>query len=97
MRAKEVRERLGNPSQLPSVADVSKRLAKQVEEKLVGFKTELQGAFDRGRLGLKAKRDMLVKRQREERQLLIQRLQRRQATELQARAEIHDAYELAAA
>ena len=87
VRAKEVRERLGDPSQLPRVADINKQLAKLVEEKLVGFKTELQGAFDQGRLGLKAKRDVLVKRQREERQLLIQKQKRRQASELQARAE----------
>lgn len=86
-RAKDVRAKLGDPSALQSVEDVSAHVAKLVDQKLEKFSVEILQQFDKARSGLADKRDALVQRQRTERQELKERQAVRQTQENQMRAD----------
>lgn len=86
-RTKDVRAKLGDPSALQSVEDVSAHIAELVDHKLEKFSAEIRQQFDKARIGLAEKRAALVQRQRTERQELKERLATRQAQENQTRAD----------
>lgn len=87
IRTKEVRNKLGEPDHLPTVAETKERIAKEVSLKLHGFKSELKQEFEKGRMGLKAKRDALVSIQRKQRTELADKQQTRQVAESRMRSE----------
>ncbi len=86
-RTKEVRTKLGEPDQLPTVAETKERIAKEVTLKLRGFKSELKQEFEKGRIGLKAKRDALVSIQRKQRTNLMEQQRNRQIEKSRIRSE----------
>lgn len=86
-RAKDVRAKLGDPSALQSVEDVSAYVAKLVDQKLEKFSAEMRQQFEKARTGLAEKRAALVQRQRTERQELKERQAVRQMQENQTRAD----------
>lgn len=87
VRTKEVRNKLGEPDELPSVTAIKKRIEKKTEEKLRAFKKELVQEFENGRISLGEKRRVLVVRQRQERKLLNDNQQERQQSEARMRAD----------
>jgi len=87
LRTKEVRNKLGEPDQLPTVAETKERIAKEVSLKLRGFKSELKQEFEKGRMGLKAKRNALVSTQRKQRAELADKQRTRQIAESRMRSE----------
>jgi hypothetical protein len=84
---KELRNRLGDPAVLPSVDAVRHAIAEQVGKKLHGFSSDAVLEFDEARLALKAKRDDLVTRQRNERQFFYETQAARWVEETRTRAE----------
>lgn len=87
IRTKDVRNKLGEPDQLPSVAETKERIAKEVALKLRSFKSELKQEFEKGRTGLKSKRDAVVSIQRKQRADLFERQQNRRVEESRNRSE----------
>ena len=87
IRTKDVRNKLGAPDQLPSVAETKESIAKEVALKLRSFKSELKQEFEKGRIGLKSKRDAVVSIQRKQRAVLIERQQSRWVEESRNRSE----------
>lgn len=87
IRTKDVRDKLGAPDQLPSVAETKESIAKEVALKLRSFKSELKQEFEKGRIGLKSKRDSVVSIQRKQRADLLERQQRRRVEESRNRSE----------
>ena len=87
VRTKEVRNKLGEPDSLPTVAEIKERIAKETEDKLRAFKRELIQEFEKGRIGLGEKRKVLVARQRHERGKLQEKQQERGQVEARMRAQ----------
>lgn len=87
IKTKEVRNKLGEPEQLPTVAETKERIAKEARLRLRAFKSQLKQEFEKGRAGLKARRNALVSVQRQQREQLVKRQQERQISEARARAE----------
>lgn len=87
IRTKEVHNKLGEPDQLPTIAETKERIAKEVALKLRGFKSELKQEFEKGRMGLKTKRDAMVSIQRKQRAELADKQQSRQIIESRIRSE----------
>lgn len=87
LRAKDVRAKLGDPSSLPSVEDVSAHVAGLIDLKIRKHSDELRQQFAQARMGLQEKRAILVKRQRQERSDLRDRQASRHQQETLARAE----------
>lgn len=87
IRTKDVRNKLGAPDQLPSVAETKDSIAKEVALKLLSFKSELRHEFEKGRIGLKSKRDSVVSIQRKQRADLLERQQSRRVEESRNRSE----------
>src|SRR5690606_1417454 len=83
----DVRAKLGDPSSLPSVEDVSARVAGLVDLKIRKHSDELRQQFAQARTGLQGKRAILVKRQRQERSELRDRQASRHQQETLARAD----------
>ena len=86
VRTKDLTEKLGDPSALPSVEETQKMIVANVAEKLRHFAEQVRHEFEGARLGLQEQRRKLVAWQRHERQ--VQR-------ELQTARSVEDAHERA--
>ncbi len=70
VRAKDLRAKLGEPDQLPTVKEVCATLARKVDNKHRSFANEIRAEFETARIGLLEERKLLVEQQRQERKLL---------------------------
>lgn len=86
-KAKDLKAKLGDQADLDTVAEVSEAIAIKVASKLTGFSADAKLEFDAARLALKARRDDLVLRQRNERAFLAEVQAARWAAESQYRSE----------
>lgn len=86
VKAKQVRERIGDPRTLPAVADVKAQIAAQADAKLSAFAEQADRDFERAALGIAARRAALVSAQRMERSRLKKRLEERKIDETKHRA-----------
>lgn len=71
-KTKDLKTKLGDPGDLSTVAEASEAIAIKVASKLTGFSADVRLEFDAARLALKARRDDLVVRQRNERAFLAE-------------------------
>jgi len=85
IKTKQVTQRLGDPSALPSVNEVKAELQARIDEKLVRFRMEARVEFDTARSGLIEKKRQLITAQRDERQFLIEVQSARWSAESQTR------------
>lgn len=85
VKTKEVKARLGDPEQFPSVDEVKARLAEKVIEKLKGFTAEAKSEFNQARVGLQEQKRRLVAWQRHERKIQWELQAVRQAEEARVR------------
>lgn len=70
--AAAIKHRLGDLA-LPSVADITSDLRRKLDEKRADLGNAVQNIFDEARLGVRAKRDALIQRQRAERAAIVER------------------------
>lgn len=86
LRTKEVREKLGDPRDLPTVAATKAEIARCMSPALGRYLAEAQAAFQKGFAVLGFKRSERVQRHRAERERLDQAQQERWDAETNARA-----------
>lgn len=87
LKTKEVRDKLGEAEDLPTVASVQKILAERTETRLQQFSDELKVEFEGAQTRLNGRRDALVAHQRKERSDLQFQQTGRWAEESRQRAE----------
>lgn len=85
VKAKQLRERLGNEDMLSSVDDASKRMAKAMAQKMEGFQDELAAREKAEKQRYETQRLELVERQRAERMALSTAQAQREVKEHQDR------------
>lgn len=85
-RSKELKSKLGNPNNFPSVQEVKFRLAESLTPKLRSFADELIEKHATSNSAFARKKDVLVKRQREERDKLAKEHEIRRISETKQRA-----------
>jgi len=73
IKTKQVRERLGDPADLPSVAETKDRIAKGMIKALDRFKLELKGENKQYNTAFVQRKTDLINRQRAERKILSQK------------------------
>ncbi|HWH73026.1 MAG TPA: relaxase/mobilization nuclease domain-containing protein [Methylibium sp.] len=86
-RAKEVRDRLGDESLLPSVAEVKAQVATRMTDMIREHVAAAERAFAKQKEALIAQRREVVERQRREREALAERHEKRRAMEGAERAQ----------
>ncbi|MGI9507910.1 MAG: hypothetical protein ACR2QJ_01005 [Geminicoccaceae bacterium] len=86
IKAKEVRARLGDANDLPSVDDVKQQISERLSERLKTFCAETESQFEKKLSAWKRKRVDLVAKQRQDRDQLRQSLTAQHITETKARA-----------
>ena len=89
-KAKEVRERLGTPDDLPGVQDAKARLARELGERFLRLRREAHIHKQRDLVPLETERQAMAQSQRIERSRLKQKQLERWAQEIRARAERFD-------
>lgn len=86
VKAKDVRARLGDANDLPSVAEVKQQISERLSEKLKTFQAETESRHERQLTAWKQKRADLVTTQRQARDKLRQSQKSRHITETKIRA-----------
>ncbi len=86
VKTRDVRERLGDPEQLPSVDETRAMIAGRMTDKLRGYVREVKANYRRLAPSVEFKRQELVRRQRDERKALEEQQDRRWTDETNARA-----------
>lgn len=86
VKTKTVRNRLGDPKELPSIEDARAKIGSVISDKLKGHLVQANDDKKRHSAAFAYKRKQLVERQRAERQNLVQIHKRRWEHENQARA-----------
>jgi len=81
IKTRQVAERLGDPSALPSVGHVKEKLQARIEAKLARYRMEARSEFDTARTGLLDKKRRLITEQRDERRFLQDFQTARRSTE----------------
>ena len=87
VRAKDVRAKLGEPDELPSVEEVRRQTAARFGEKLKAFIGEVTARHEKAAGALEKRKRQLVADQRKARQQLRQFQHERQIEEIKARSE----------
>ena len=77
IKTRQVRERLGDESELPGVAETKQRIADDMLPRLDGYKQELEDQSRKLNFFFEERRRTLVQRQRAERQALKAKLEKR--------------------
>ncbi len=85
IKTKDVRERLGDETALPSVADTKREIARVMQARMEEFQREVATKEERERKDAEAKRATLKERQRAQREAFQQAAKRRQSAEEQER------------
>ena len=88
VKTRQVRERLGDESRLPSVADVKRQMADEMLARLDEFQGQIETAKQKLAADFEKRRQALVRRQRSERQAhkdIIQRRREAEAVQRQGR------------
>ena len=87
IRTKQVKERLGDPKELPSLEDAKTKIAAQMSYKLKEHLDKTKKAQEKQSAAFKFKHSQLVQRQRDERQKFTQFQEKRWNEEARARSE----------
>ncbi|NKX63273.1 relaxase/mobilization nuclease domain-containing protein [Labrenzia sp. 5N] len=86
VKAKDVRDRFGQSTQLPSVEEVKMMVSERMDEKLKSLIHDVGLNYRRLRPAIEYQRTQMVERQKKERTLLSEKLDKRQRHEAQQRA-----------
>lgn len=86
VKAKEVRDRLGDGKDLPSVADTKAKIAARMGQKLQDHLRDVEASHRRLNPSLELKRQQMTERHRSERKTLDQKQEARHVAEINARA-----------
>ena len=81
IRTKQIRQRLGDESEYPGVAEVKEKITNVMLARLDGFSRELEAQEQELAAGFEQRRAALVRRQRAERQTLADRVRQRRIAE----------------
>ena len=81
IRTKQIRQRLGDESEYPVIAEVKEQITKVMLTRLDGFSRELEAQEQELTAGFEQRRAALVRRQRAERQALTDRIRQRRMVE----------------
>lgn len=85
LKTKQVRERLGDETKLPGLAQVKQDMALEMQRKLGNFRQELDAQALRAKAEQEQRKQALIERQRTERAATFEQVARREAQETKAR------------
>ncbi|TYC64481.1 relaxase [Rhodobacterales bacterium] len=86
VKTKDIRDRFGQGMQLPSIEEVKAMVSERMDEKLKSFIRDVDLNYRRMRPVIEYQRTQMVARQKKERALLSEKLDKRQLQEAQQRA-----------
>jgi hypothetical protein len=86
VKAKDIRDRFGQGTQLSSIEEVKAMVSERMNEKLKSFTRDIDLNYRRMRPAIEYQRTQMVARQKKERALLSEKLNKRQLQEAQQRA-----------
>ncbi|WP_029058396.1 relaxase/mobilization nuclease domain-containing protein [Stappia stellulata] len=86
VKTKDIRDRFGQDTQLPSIEEVKAMVSERMDERLKSFIRDVDMYYRRLRPAIEYQRTQMVERQKKERILLSEKLGKRQLQEAQQRA-----------